>query len=1092
MLTSRLPPPPGPGPKALRTSSDMAARGFAAVLTRRVLNRDMDGSMWKNLPPAVQGQVKSELLASLRDEEQRYVYTKVGDTVAVLATSVDVDEGGWPELLPFLFQCVQAGQDRLLGSSLHIFAEIITMGVPLALLQHLDSLHAVMGQCMGSQNAEVRLAALRACSYFIRELETPAHRNKFQDLIPHMLRCLEQALHSGDENDAQAALEMFIDVGENQPRFLRKQLVAVVSAVLTVVEMQDLMSDTRQLASEFLITLAEARDKAPGMMRKLPDFAPRLFQICVSFLLDIEDEAEWHSALDTHENAGEGDMYDVGQDCLDRLSIAIGGKTIMPLAGQVLPVLLKDEDWRKRHAVLITLAQIAEGCQKVLLNQISSAVDCCVQGIQDAHPRVRWASCHAMGQLCIDLGPDIQTDEHMRIVPALLQAMEDPSPRVQAHAACAMVNFASIEEDPSDSQAQKILQPYLGILVGKLLQLLQSPHKMVQEGSLTAMASIADSAQDAFENYYATVVPILMQIMTQTQGEDTRVLRSRAVECLSLVAMAVGKDRFRPDAEAVMQALMHMQATCANDDDTSTYMLQAWTRLCKCLGQEFVPYLQVVMPPLLKSARLEADVTSTDITEGAEEEEDEDLAVLILGDQRIAIRTSTLEEKATAINMLVCYIAELKGAFFPYIDEVVELLVGPPPRRNSLLGFFFHEEVRMAAANALPELVNAAKDAVEKGCGKDFAWVKAIFEQLLEPLLQALSIEPEMFVQEAQLQSLSEMITASGESTYGTHGACGTYGISPETMGLVMECIHSAVKRSATRREERNQRQQAEDFDEEEQDALEEENEAEDDIMDAVADCLGSLLKTFHSTVLPQVEQLLLYVTGMLEGSPKERRIAICIIDDIIEHASEGGATVKYLQPFMPILLKNLTGGDEDLRQCAGYGLGLCAEKLGAAFQPYCAQTLGGLSQCLQDPQARSKDWAVATDNVVSALGKVMEHQAASLDAATGPQVGAGWLSFLPLTHDKGEGKVVHEQLCRFVEARDVRVLGAQGENLPRIVGVMAHVLGEGEALLGAGNKDRMLALAQQIGSTLPADVLQQQTAALPPEAQQIMASLKA
>ena len=1052
----------------------MAARGFAAILTRRVLNRDLDGSMWEGLPAASQAHLKSELLASLRDEEQRYVYAKVGDLVAVLATSVAGD-GGWPELLPFLFQCVQAGQDRLLESSLHIFAEIITMGVPEALLQHLDSLHAVLGQCMGSQNAEVRLSALRACSYFIRELEKPAHRNKFQDLIPHMLRCLEAALQSGDENDAQAALEMFIDVGENQPRFLRKQLVPVVSAVLSVVETQDLMSDTRQLASEFLITLAEAREKAPGMMRKLPDFAPRLFQSMVSFLLDIEDEDEWHSALETHENAGEGELYDVGQDCLDRLAIAIGGKTIMPLAGQVLPVLLKDEDWRKRHAVLITLAQIAEGCQKVLLTQISSAVDCCCMGVQDAHPRVRWASCQAIGQLCIDLGPDVQTDEHARIVPALLRAMEDPSPRVQAHATCAMVNFASIDEDPADLQAQQILQPYLDTLVGKLLQLLQSPHKMVQEGSLTAMASIADSARDAFEKYYTIVVPILMQIMTQTQGEDTKVLRSRAVECLSLVAMAVGKDRFRPDAEAVMQALMQMQAACGEDDETATYMLQAWTRLCKCLGEDFVPYLQFVMPPLLKSAQLEADVTVTDHFEddAGEEEEEEGVECLIIGDKRITIRTTTLEEKATACNMLVCYIQELKGAFFPYIEQVVGI-VAP------LLNFSYHEEVRAAAANALPELVNAAKDAVQKGCGKDAAWVKGVFDFVLTPLLDALKIEPEMFVSEAQLQSLSELVTACGEF------------ISPEAMGVVMQRLQAAVQKSSERREERNSRREAEDFDEEEQIALEEENEAEDDIMDAVGDCVGALLKKFHSAVLPQIEQLMLHVTNMLSGSPKERRIAICIIDDIIEHASEGGATVKYLQPFMPILLKNLTGPDEDLRQCAGYGLGVCCEKLGAAFQPYCAETLQALSQCLQDPQARSKDWAAATDNVVSSLGKLMEFQAASLDATTGPQVGAGWLSFLPLTHDKDEGKHVHEQLCRFVEARDVRVLGAQGENLPRIVGVMAHVLGEGEALLPAGQKDRMLALAQQIGSSLPAEVLQQQAAALPPEAQQIMASFKA
>ncbi|GFH11049.1 importin N-terminal domain-containing protein, partial [Haematococcus lacustris] len=34
----------------------------------------------------------------------------------------------------------------------------------------------------------------------------------------------------------------------------------------------------------------------------------------------------------------------------------------------------------------------------------------------------------------------------------------------------------------------------------------------------------------------------------------------------------------------------------------------AGARLCKCLGQEFVPYLPVVMPPLLKSAAMEADI----------------------------------------------------------------------------------------------------------------------------------------------------------------------------------------------------------------------------------------------------------------------------------------------------------------------------------------------------------------------------------------------------------------------------------------------------------------------------------------------------
>lgn len=40
-------------------------------------------------------------------------------------------------------------------------------------------------------------------------------------------------------------------------------------------------------------------------------------------------------------------------------------------------------------------------------------------------------------------------------------------------------------------------------------------------------------------------------------------------------------------------------------------LLQAWARLCKCLGQDFLPYMEFVMPPLLQSASLKPDVTIT-------------------------------------------------------------------------------------------------------------------------------------------------------------------------------------------------------------------------------------------------------------------------------------------------------------------------------------------------------------------------------------------------------------------------------------------------------------------------------------------------
>ena len=68
---------------------------------------------------------------------------------------------------------------------------------------------------------------------------------------------------------------------------------------------------------------------------------------------------------------------------------------------------------------------------------------CALQGLGDQHAKVRWASCQALGQMCTDLGPKIQAAEHARILPALQRTMEDfREPRVQSHAAAALVNFA--------------------------------------------------------------------------------------------------------------------------------------------------------------------------------------------------------------------------------------------------------------------------------------------------------------------------------------------------------------------------------------------------------------------------------------------------------------------------------------------------------------------------------------------------------------------------------------------------------------------------------------------------------------------------
>jgi importin-5 len=451
--------------------------------------------------------VKSEMLNCIKEEPQRTITKKVCDTVSELGAVLLEDAAGWPELLPFMFQCVQSGQKRLMESALLIF-EALARYVVDVMLQYLGTLHGLLIGCLAHASIDVRLAAFKATVAFIQSLENSADRDKFQAAVPLLLQVVAGALNAGDEVAAQDAIEAFIEVAEDNPRFLRRQLAEVTGAMLQIAETTALEEGTRRLAAEVLMSLCEAREKAPGMMRKLPAFTERLFACAVSFLLDVEDAPEWHTAEDEKdEDEGKGELFDFGQECLDRMAFSLGGKALVPVAGVALPTLLADADWRKRHAALICLAQIAEGCVKVMQDQKEALINLCLSGAADPHARVRWGACQAIGQLCTDLGPDLQDEAHAQIMPALLGLMDDfANPRVQAHSCAATVNFA-------EGADQDVVGPYLDALISKLLALLQRGRRNVQEGALTALASVADCSQDYFVKYYDSCMPLLRHVL---------------------------------------------------------------------------------------------------------------------------------------------------------------------------------------------------------------------------------------------------------------------------------------------------------------------------------------------------------------------------------------------------------------------------------------------------------------------------------------------------------------------------------------------------------------------------------------------------
>ncbi|XP_073221997.1 uncharacterized protein [Cicer arietinum] len=1053
----------------LHTSPNQETRTMSTILLRRHLTRHHDESfIYPHLSPSTQSTLRSLLLSSLHQEPVKSIAKKLCDTVSELASALLSDDlASWPDLLPLLFQWVTASDTRLQEISLLVFAQLAHY-IGETLLPQLSTLHSVFLRCLGaSTSADVRIAALAASINFVQCLSNPSDRDRFQDLLPLMMQTLTEALNSGQEATAQEALELLIELAGTEPRFLRRQIVDVVGAMLQIAEADSLEEGTRHLAIEFIVTLAEARERAPGMMRKLPQFVSKLFGVLMNLLLDIEDDPAWHGAETEDEDAGETSNYGFGQECLDRLSIALGGNTIVPVASELLPTYLAAPEWQKHHAALIALAQIAEGSSKVMIKNLEHVLSMVLNSFHDPHPRVRWAAINAIGQLSTDLGPDLQVKYHQLVLPALAGAMDDfQNPRVQAHAASAVLNF-------TENCAPDTLTPYLDGIVSKLLVLLQTGKQMVQEGALTALASVADSSQEQFQKYYDAVMPYLKAILMNANDKSNRMLRAKAMECISLVGMAVGKEKFKDDAKQVMDVLMSLQQSQLDaDDPTASYMLQAWARLCKCLGQDFLPYMGFVMPPLLQSAQLKPDVTITSADSDAEFDEDDDsIETITLGDKRIGIKTSVLEEKATACNMLCCYADELKEGFFPWIDQVAFTLV-------PLLKFYFHEEVRKAAVSAMPELLSSAKSAIEKGQsqGRDASYLKQLTDYIIPNLVEALHKEPEVEISAGMLDALNECIQVSGPH------------LDEKQVKSIVDEIKTVITASSSRKQERAERAKEEDFDAEERELLKEENEQEEELFDQIGDCLGTLIKTFRASFVPFFDELSLYLTPMFgkDKTTEERRIAICIFDDVAEHCRE--AALKYYDSYLPLLLEACNDECSDVRQAAVYGVGVCAEFGGSVFKPLVGEALSRLNAVITHPNARHTDNVMAYDNAVSALGKICQFHRDSINAAQ--QVVPAWLSCLPLKGDLIEAKVVHDLLCSMVERSDRELIGQNNQYLPKIVAIFAEILCAGNDLATEQTVSRMVNLLRQLQQTLPPSTLASTWSSLHPQQQLALQSI--
>ncbi|KAE9303542.1 Ran-binding protein 6 [Phytophthora fragariae] len=1142
--------------RVVHSASPDDVRALAAVLLRRVLLRDAV-SLWPRASDAARATVKHELLAVLEaGEKNRGIRRKVCDTVGELASSI-LEDGQWDDLLPKLLQWSNAPMVTLREAALRVL-EMVAIFLAAQMTQDaaaetntLDvTVLQTMAKGLADREGRVALNALRALGMLLLNLDAldqVPRPELLASAVPLVLAALHSLLVTHQFDEVMEALEVLIEVAEPHAAFFKPCLREFVDTMVQIADAprdendDNAMPDgCRQLAMEFLVSLAE---QAPSRCRRLPKnmFVETVYPVAFKMMLELQDLDTWDVANceDEQSAGGQGidqeiSNFDVGSEALERLVGALGAKRSLPTCFALIQeYAARSDNWVSRHAALVGLCQILD----VLDNDnLDAIVRHLLTQANDPHPRVCCTAVDVIGQLAVDQAPQFQEAYHAQALTVLAHYLEDfNKPRLQAHAATALRQF--IDMCPTE-----LLTPYLDKMLHQLFALLQHGQSMapganqtptqafiatrvVQEQAITAISSVATVAGASFSNYYAAVMPPLHQILMnclqesilaaaaspavlkpQSNAPSSFTLGGITLECLSLIGQAVGKEVFSRDAPAILKVMAEMQATpsIVGNELIRTYLLQAWARCCTCLGRDFAPYLPLVMPTLLEAATQQAEFEVDPSTLSSDDDDDEsggstdseDIQLAQVNDKCLSIRTSILEEKATACQLLAGMVTDLEDAFFPYAEQVTQVLA-------PLLTESVHSDIRSSAIRAMPALVKCVAISTAAPASKDHgeAAIKQMVDFALGRLVNALTSEPEVDLVVSIMQSMISCLSNARElhPTLDLNEAQ----LRELVHGLLV-VLGDSFQRRAMRRggagSDDMEAGEAEEDDDDDTSQSSETQAAEQELQFVLAECIGTLAKSHGAAFFPVFMTLLWDKVAALAAPGclmEDRRLALFVVDDVLEHC--GGPAMRQLDVFLPVLesaLREVT--EPGLVQAAAFGVGVCASQGGDAFAPRAEQCLQLLHNVVANPRAHSSpEQRNATDNAVAALGKFCEFQGAAVDAATlFPQ----WLDLLPLRGDLEESLAVSRRVCRYVNDRHPLVLGAPDyRHLGKVVAVLAAVAEEKflrKMSKAVGTKEASV-LRQELSSTLaglratvPEPVMGQAWASLPAPQQAALRAL--
>jgi len=997
--------------KIMQSAPEDYIRKLSSVLFKHYIALEEASTLWKNIDPAQQNIIKTELLNALRKELNPKVSRQICQAIAELGGLIFSYNQAWAELEELIMTYVKSN-DIMIESALRILDTLFALN-PERYLQNVPIVCGIFDTAFSKTSTNVLLSAAKAMCTLIGGIDT-SDTKPFQKYSANVINTIMVLGNEGNEDNLHELLSSISEMSEGEPTFFRKTYPQLNEVLLKLSSKTDFDNDKlRQMPLEILVTIIE---RLPVCGRKHKKELWNLCSAAFNIAVSIEDECDetWmkpKEGYNTEEDLNPDDNVNFAVIMYDRLLSCLDDEYIFPVIEKMVEASMSSSDWRYRNAALMIIGQIGEYCEST--EKVKNIIPIIASHCSHAHPKVRFAAFYCIGLLSDYMYPEFQEEFSDALLPPMIAGIEDTVPRVSSHACAALTNFLEHVKQETAANLEPTLLP-------KLLKAIQDGISIVKENAMSCISSIAESAAEDYEKYYDEITPFLFKCLEHFTAKEYNQFRAQTVECITITSAAVGKEKFLKYAPSTIEIMnSFLEADTTKENAQRFYMLSAWQRVCLILEKDFANYLPKVVPGLM---RIAGSMPGMGLASSLKTGSLESILKELSGekDNKLELTTSEIEEKQLSLQMLDVFAVQLEEKYAPYVEETTRIV-------EQVLTFGPNSELRKQGAGLLPKLLNCLKKAsiplenLTIVCGKYIA-----------ALISAHDKELNAEVKSAQVLALKDVYENMGHF------------MNSSDTKTVIEKILSYFKDSNDRRNQlKSHQDSSKDEDEEKDDEDDEQGdsaekiEAEEDYQKNITYFLGAVVNTHKQEALPSVSVIISNVVQpSLMGGVNDQRCALFIVDDLVEYLGSALLGDTLWKQLAGIILTYATRAEHELRHAALYGIGSLAISGGYVFTDISVQCLTTLASAIEVKKDKEKieEWTAARENAISSVGKILKYQPKTIPFG---EVWAKWLSYLPISEDKAEAKLSHEFVIDTLMSNPEAAIGSNGNLLGEVIRIL-------------------------------------------------------